>query len=73
MPTARTGVIAQDVAKVLPDAVYTSGKSQNPFISEVKRARLDLTFGSLVLIYCNIDEMKATLMKLTILLRMESW
>ena len=35
MPTARTGVIAQDVAKVLPDAVYTSKKSQNPFISEV--------------------------------------
>ena len=34
-PAPRTGVIAQDVAKVLPDAVYTSGRGQNPFILKV--------------------------------------
>merc|ERR1712020_166297 len=34
MPTERTGVIAQDVAKILPDAVYTSRKGQNPFVLE---------------------------------------
>ena len=34
-PTPRTGVIAQDVAKVLPDAVFTSGSGQNPFMLEV--------------------------------------
>ena len=34
-PTSRTGVIAQDVAKVLPDAVFTSGSGQNPFMLEV--------------------------------------